>query len=176
MWICLASLPIPGSWSVAICVNSIVLPSGILDFISLSIIIEAIVGVDFIDRCVFAPDSVIAIMSVLVVLGGVLIWSVKLISGLLILILLSISLNRHSHHFSLPHIIFLNRLPLDVPLSLLGSFPSRGWNWSRKYSSRTFFLESLGCFVLRQVLLVAPAWRSSWQSSVITVPLPRISS
>ena len=45
MWICLSRLLIPGSWSVAICVNSIVLPSGSLDFISLSIITVAVVGV-----------------------------------------------------------------------------------------------------------------------------------
>ena len=47
------------------------LSSGSLDFISLSIITGAIVGVACIDRCIFAPEYAIASMLVLVGLGGV---------------------------------------------------------------------------------------------------------
>ena len=71
MWICLDSLLRPGSWSVDICVDSIVLPYGSLGFISLSIITWIIVGVVCLARCVFAPESVIASILVLVGLGGV---------------------------------------------------------------------------------------------------------
>ena len=66
MWIYLASLIKPGSCSVAICVDSIVLPPSSLAFISLSIITGAIVEVACIDRCIFAPESAIAFMLVLV--------------------------------------------------------------------------------------------------------------
>ena len=79
MWICLASLLRPVSRSVAICVDSIVLPSVIIDFISLSIITGAIVGVACVARCIFVPDSAIASMLVLVGLGGVSIGFIKLI-------------------------------------------------------------------------------------------------
>ena len=71
MWICLSILLIPGSWSVAICVNTIVLPYGSLDLISLSIIKGAIVGVSYLDRCIFAPEHEISRMLVIVGLGGV---------------------------------------------------------------------------------------------------------
>ena len=71
MWICLASLLRPGIWSVAICVDFIVLPSCSLAFISLSIITGAIVGVACLARCIFATDSAIASMLLLVGLGGV---------------------------------------------------------------------------------------------------------
>ena len=71
MGICLACFLRPGSWSDAMCVDSIVLPSGSLVFISFSIIIEAIVEVACLYRCIFAPESVIAIILVLVGLGGV---------------------------------------------------------------------------------------------------------
>ena len=71
MWIYLACFLRPGSWSVAICVDSIVLPSGSLAFISFYIIIGAIAEVDCLDRFLFAPESAIASMLVLVVLGGV---------------------------------------------------------------------------------------------------------
>ena len=71
MWIYLDSLIRPGSWSVAICVESIVLPSGSLDLILFSIITGAIVSVDCFDRCIFAPESVISRMLLLVGLCGV---------------------------------------------------------------------------------------------------------
>ena len=73
IWICIDSLIIPGSWSVAICVESIVPPYCSLDFISLSIITGAIVGVACLARCIFAPESVISSMLVLVGLGEILI-------------------------------------------------------------------------------------------------------
>ena len=171
IWIYLASLLIPGSCSVSICVDSIVLTSVSLGFISLFIITRTIVGVACLARCIFALESGISSMVVLVGLCGVWIWSIKLILGLLILILLSIAPNRHSHTFSLPPILFCNMLPLDVPLSLLSRFSSLEWNFSRNSSSITFFLESLDCFVLRQVFLVATEWRSWSQSSVPNVSL-----
>ena len=67
MWICIASLLIPGIWNVAVCVDSIVLPSGSLAFISVSIITGAIVVVVCRARCIFVPESAIA--SMLVVVG-----------------------------------------------------------------------------------------------------------
>ena len=73
MWICLASLLRPGSWRVAICFEYIVLPSVIIDFISLSIISGDIVGVACLARCILAPESAIASMLLLVGLGGLLI-------------------------------------------------------------------------------------------------------
>ena len=107
MWICLASLLILCSCSVEIFVNSIVVPYGSLTFISLSIISGAIVGVACLVRRIFAPETVIASILVLFGLGGVSIWFVKLILGLLILILLSIAPNRQLHSISLPPILFL---------------------------------------------------------------------
>ena len=71
MWICLDSLLIPGSWSVAICVDSVVLPYGSLAVISLSIITGDIVRVACLARCIFAPESAIVSMLLLVGLGGV---------------------------------------------------------------------------------------------------------
>ena len=71
MWICLTCLLRPGSWIVAICVDSIVLPSGSLDFISFSIITGAIVGVAYFSGCIFAPESAIACMLLMVGLGVV---------------------------------------------------------------------------------------------------------
>ena len=53
------------------CVDSIVLPSGSLAFISFSIITGAIVEVACLARCIFAPKFVIASMLVLVGLCGV---------------------------------------------------------------------------------------------------------
>ena len=50
--------------------KSIVLPSGNLDFISFSIITGAIVGASCIDRFIFAPESKISSMLVIVLLGG----------------------------------------------------------------------------------------------------------
>ena len=106
MWICLAILLIPGIWSVPICEDSIVLPSGSLVFIALSIIIGSIVWMACLARCIFSPEPAIAIMVVLVGLGGVSMWFIKLILGLLLLILLSIASNRYSRPFSMPPILF----------------------------------------------------------------------
>ena len=128
IWICLASLLSPGSWSVAICVDYIVLQSGSLDFILLSIITGAIVGVACLASCIFAPESEIAIILALVVVGGVTIWLLKLILGLLILILSFIAPKRYSHLFSLPPVIFLNTLHIDTSLFLLSRFRFREWN------------------------------------------------
>ena len=75
------------------------LPSGSLDFISFSINTRSIVGVYCLASCIFAPESVIAIMLALVGLGGVLILFIKLILELLILILLT---NTPSLHDALP--------------------------------------------------------------------------
>ena len=70
MWICLAWLLRPGIWSVAMCVYSIVVTYGSLAFISFSIITGAIVGVACFARCIFAPESAIDSMLLLVGLGG----------------------------------------------------------------------------------------------------------
>ena len=66
MWICLNCLIILGIWNIAMFVESIVLPSGSLDFISFSIIIGAFVGAPYFARCIFAPASTISSMLVLV--------------------------------------------------------------------------------------------------------------
>ena len=71
MWICLACFLRHGSWSVAMCADSIVLPSGSLDFISFSIIKGDIVGMAFFAMCLFAPKFAISRNLVLVGLGGV---------------------------------------------------------------------------------------------------------
>ena len=71
MWIYLACFLRPGIWSVAMCVESIVLSSGSLDFISFYIIAGAIGGVTCLARCIFAPEYEINSMLVLVGLGGV---------------------------------------------------------------------------------------------------------
>ena len=102
IWICLAGLIRPGIWSVAICVDYIVLPSGNLDFISLSITTGAIVGVACLARCILSPEYAIDIMLVLVGLGEVSIWFIKIVLGLPILLLLTIYPNRHSQPFLLP--------------------------------------------------------------------------
>ena len=47
------------------------IPSGSLAFIHFSVIIGSIVGVDYFGRCIFAPESVIASMLLLLGLGGV---------------------------------------------------------------------------------------------------------
>ena len=73
MWICVASLLRPGSWGVDICVNYIMLPSGSLAFMSLYTIKEAILGVACLARCIFAPESAIFSMLILLGLGGILI-------------------------------------------------------------------------------------------------------
>ena len=67
----LACLLISGSWSVSICVDYIVLPSGSLAFVSFSIITGAIVGVGCFARCIFSPESDIYGMLLLVGSCGV---------------------------------------------------------------------------------------------------------
>ena len=71
MWICLACLLIPGIWSVAICAEYIMLTSGSHAVMSFEIITGAIVGVDCFYRCIFAPESAIASMLLLRLIGGV---------------------------------------------------------------------------------------------------------
>ena len=71
MWIYLAILLRPCSWSVAIYADSIVLPYGSLAFILLSIITGAVIWVACLARCIFAPEYVIASMLVIVGFGGV---------------------------------------------------------------------------------------------------------
>ena len=61
MCICHACFLRPGNWSVSVCVDSIVLPSVSLTLISFSIITGSIIGVACLDRCIFAPASVIAL-------------------------------------------------------------------------------------------------------------------
>ena len=70
MWIYLDCLHRPSSWSVAIRVDSVLIPSGSLAFISFSIITGAVVGVACLDMCIIAPEFAIASMLVLVGLGG----------------------------------------------------------------------------------------------------------
>ena len=50
----------PGSWSVATCDDSIVLPSVSLSVILFEIITGLIVAVDCFTRCILAPESAIA--------------------------------------------------------------------------------------------------------------------
>ena len=74
----------PGSRSVNICDDSIVLPSGSLTVISFEIMTGAIVVVACFSRCIFAPESASANVFLLGELGGVPIQFVKLNLGLLI--------------------------------------------------------------------------------------------
>ena len=60
MLICLACLLKPGSWSVDICDNSIVIKYGSLDLMSFDIMTGAIFGVSCLDICMFAPEYEIA--------------------------------------------------------------------------------------------------------------------
>ena len=62
MWICLACLLIPSSWSVSICDEYIVLPYDILDVMQFDIMNEAIFVVACFSRYIFTPESTIAIM------------------------------------------------------------------------------------------------------------------
>ena len=57
---------------------------GSLDVVSFDLIIKAIEVVACFDRCIFVPESAIAIMLLPGRLGGVLIHFIKLILGLLI--------------------------------------------------------------------------------------------
>ena len=74
MWICLACFLRPGIWSVAVCEDFIVLPSGSLAVVSFDIIKGAIIGGGFFSGCLFAPESVIASMLLLRWLSGVLLF------------------------------------------------------------------------------------------------------
>ena len=84
IWICLACLLITGSWSVAMCEDSIVIPSGSLAVVLFRIITGAVVVVDCFAGCIFAPESAIDNMLFLGGLGGVSIQFIKIILGLLI--------------------------------------------------------------------------------------------
>ena len=97
----------PGSWSVDICDESIVLRSSRLVVVSLEIMNGEIVAVDCLARCMFVPQSVMAIMCLLGELYWVPILLIKLSLGVLILILFVITHNRHSYPFSLPRSRFL---------------------------------------------------------------------
>ena len=59
MWILLACLFRPGSWSAVMWEDSIVLPSGSISVISVEIITGNILVVDCFAMCIFAPESVI---------------------------------------------------------------------------------------------------------------------
>ena len=89
------------------CEYSIVIPSGSLAVISFEIIIGAIVVVACFARFVFAPESVIASMLLLRVLGGLLIQFIRLIWGLLISFLFIGAPNHYSHPFLVPHSLLL---------------------------------------------------------------------
>ena len=60
--ICLACLILPCIWSVFICDDSIVLPSGSLSVMSFEIITRIIVVVDCFSWCIFAPESAVYIV------------------------------------------------------------------------------------------------------------------
>ena len=71
------------------------------------IITGSIVGMAWLARCIFAPESEIASVYLLVELGGIPTLLIKLILGVLILILFIIAPNRNSHPFSMPPSLFL---------------------------------------------------------------------
>ena len=81
----------PGIWSVAICDDSIVIPSGILAVMSFEMMTGDIVVVDCFARCIFAPEYTIASLFLLGEFGWVPIKFIKLILELLISILLMIA-------------------------------------------------------------------------------------
>ena len=107
MWIFLACLLRPDSWSVSMCEGFVVLLSGSLAVISFVIIIEAILLVACFSRCIFTPESAVAIMLLLIGLFGASIQFIKLFLGLIISILFNVAPNRHLHPFSLPPSILL---------------------------------------------------------------------
>ena len=84
MWICLASLIRPGCWSVAMCDESIVLPSGSLAVMSFEIMTGSNVLVACFSGWIFAPGSATAGVFLLVEFGGITIQYIKLILRLLI--------------------------------------------------------------------------------------------
>ena len=92
----------PGIFSATICDNSVVIPSGSLVSVLFYIMTGSIDVVDCLDRCIFAPESAIYRICLLVELVGFPILLIKLISGLLILNLFIISSNPNPHPFSLP--------------------------------------------------------------------------
>ena len=57
--ICLACLLSPGSWSVAMCDDSIVIPSVSLDLVPFEMMTRAIVEVACFSSCIFAPKYTI---------------------------------------------------------------------------------------------------------------------
>ena len=107
MWNCLAWLLRPVSWSVDICEDPIVLPSGSIAVISFDITTVSIVGVAWFSMCIFAPECSVDSMLLLKWLGGLSIQFIKLILGILLLISFIIAPNHHLHPFSLLHRLFL---------------------------------------------------------------------
>ena len=89
------------------CEDSIVLPSSRLAVISFDIITGAFIVVACFGRGIFAPDSGISSVLLLVELCGFPIQFIKLVLWLLISILLIISPNLHLRPFSLPPNLFL---------------------------------------------------------------------
>ena len=81
----------PGRWNIAICDESIVLPSGSLSVMLFEIMTGAIVVVACFSRCIFVTESTFASVFLLGQFGGVSINFIKLILGLLISILLIIA-------------------------------------------------------------------------------------
>ena len=77
------------------CEDFIVLPYGSLAVISVDIITGDIVVLACFDRGIFATESVISSILLLVVLGRVLIKFIKIVLGLLILILFIVAPNHH---------------------------------------------------------------------------------
>ena len=107
MWIFLACLIGPDSWSVAMYNDSIVLLSGSLAVMVFEIMTGSIVLVAFLVRCIFAPESLIGSVFLLGEFGGVPIQFIKLILGLLISTLFIIAPNRHPCPFPLTPSLFL---------------------------------------------------------------------
>ena len=91
----------PGSWSVDMCDDYIVLPSSSIAVISFDISPGAIVEMDFCARWIFAPESAIDSMLLLGEFGVGPMQFLIPILGLLISILLIIIPNHHSHQFLL---------------------------------------------------------------------------
>ena len=60
----------PGSWSVAICDDSVVISSGSLDVMSFDIMTGDIFGLACLVRCMSAPDSAFTSVYLLEELGG----------------------------------------------------------------------------------------------------------
>ena len=80
---------------------------GILVVFSFDINAGAILLVACFARCIFTPESAVAIMLLLIGLFGASIQFIKLFLGLIISILFNVAPNRHLHPFSLPPSIFL---------------------------------------------------------------------